>query len=93
MGWHLENEVAKLLKPRQSFWITLYILPPFVYLLWFNTAYQYTTPINLRFFILGLKYSGWLIWFFKVHYILRGISFSVFPLFHLCPVFRNTTRA
>jgi hypothetical protein len=24
MGLHLENEVAKLLKPRQSFWITLY---------------------------------------------------------------------
>jgi hypothetical protein len=25
MRLHLENEVAKLLKPRQSFWITLYI--------------------------------------------------------------------
>jgi hypothetical protein len=24
MGLHLENEVVKLLKPRQSFWITLY---------------------------------------------------------------------
>jgi hypothetical protein len=25
MGLHLENEVTKLLKPRQSFWITLYV--------------------------------------------------------------------